>query len=478
LKSNNALTALHVCPVGHNPLVLYPLAGMVTQPVAATFVKSPFMKYLFSFLLTVSFGITAAQTPDTLRQQVLAATSSFLKLVENPKKEVYFFMNDLRETDDMGQPVYTAPYSLPGFTATVRKTYTDRQAGQTHWIWSSRFIEVPKGTRAAELDTLHKKVTGILTVFQNRVKAYTKDKAAYIAVSSNFTGAGQTDYLELRIEFIKAAYNTEQQAYDSLVNLYTPLLYQTQTATECTEKLKKAFHIERIPQEMTSRFFKTTIKSLAANNIDAAYKVLLAAPNDVMDVVRELDENQKAVINKKATQQVEDYYKSQRNSQQGETVATQQKKMEADKQLDKCEQLKKQPNAYKYKKGITVTGTVNFKGYMGILSSIDCVNGKIHVLIPGVIGKTASYIIAVGFADFVRWEKSYRQYHRCTRCGGEGGENRVHTETRVKELPFGYFEGITTTSTRTKTTTFWETCYKCSGTGYALDEDHDYWNRK
>lgn len=454
------------------------------------------MKYriLLVLLLANSIGIAQqnksvttkpkATTPpitDTFANNILASAASFLRVVENPKKNVYYFMADLRETNSDGEAVYSAPFPLPGFTANVRKVSTDRSAGQTEWIWSARFIEAPRGQKTELIKTLMKRADSLLHFFDNRLKVYTIDKAGVLRVNDNLNRTWMpTEYAEITIYFRKASYNTEQQAYDSLVSLYKPLLVQPNLAEECTGKLTNAFKVEGIPNERVKAFYLGYIKEVADKNINAAFKIMVNTPYFIKpeELVAQLSESQKAEIRTIATKVVDDFYNKQRqNANGGETVATQQKKIEAEKQVNKCDKLKNEHDAYKYKKGLTVIGYLNNLSTIGIITNIDCANEKVSISIPSNTYNGTTRAADISFATFRFWNKHTKQYYRCSRCGGEGGENQTKTETKTKELPFGYFDGITTTVTKTKTTTFWVQCYKCFGTGLALEDDKDVWNK-
>ena len=454
------------------------------------------MKYriLLFLLLANSVGIAQqnksivtkskpAATPitDTFANNILASAVSFIRLVENPKKNVFFFMSDLRETNSKGEAVYTAPFPLPGFAATVRKVSTDRSVGQTEWVWSARFIEATRGQKTALITALIKKADSLMKIFNSHVKSYTIDKVGSLGINDNINWTWMpTEFAEITINFTKASYNTEQQAYDSLVNLYKPLLVQPAIAGECTEKLSNAFKVESIPNERVTAFFKGYISEIANKSVNAAFNVMINVPYYIKpeELTTSLTYSQQSEIKSIATKVVDDFYKKQREATNGgETVAVQQKKMETEKQLNKCDKLKDEHDAYKYKKGLTVSGYLNNVFTVGILSAIDCTNEKISITIPGAIGYSQNQVFTVSFATFRFWNKNTDQYYRCSRCGGEGGESRTTTETKTKELPFGYFDGITTTVTKTKTKTSWLQCYKCKGTGLALEEDKDIWNR-
>lgn len=69
----------------------------------------------------------------------------------------------------------------------------------------------------------------------------------------------------------------------------------------------------------------------------------------------------------------------------------------------------------------------------------------------------------------LQWKLSPdKQWQNCETCNGTGMVNNTYTTTRTKDLPWGYFDGVTTTSTRTTTTTKRETCTKCFGKAIVL----------
>ena len=101
------------------------------------------------------------------------------------------------------------------------------------------------------------------------------------------------------------------------------------------------------------------------------------------------------------------------------------------------------------------------------LTAIDCRTKTVTITKPGK-RSAHDFDLTLPFEVYERYQKHDKQFHRCTLCGGEGGERVTTTKTRTKELPFGYFSGIETKSTRTTTNTVWEECYKCDGTGWVL----------
>ena len=116
-------------------------------------------------------------------------------------------------------------------------------------------------------------------------------------------------------------------------------------------------------------------------------------------------------------------------------------------------------------------GTTLFRdGFTGYVKEVDCQNGKITLVKPGqlYLRYDGSEVKQVPLASLSLWIRSDKQYRHCTHCEGMGGEQRTYTTSKTKELPFGYFSGITTTITKTTTEKVWAVCVECSGTGLTL----------
>ena len=445
------------------------------------FDKTLSMKYIMLYILLLSSLTGVAQTAkvklppvtDTFATNLLASARNFIRLAENPKNDISYFTQDLRETTTDGRGLYTSPFPLPGFTANVRKVNVYRDRGYDVWMWSARFADAPRGKQTDAIKSLIKRADTLLHFFDSHKKPGVINAVTGIAVYDNLNRTWMpNEFAEITITFSRPSVITEQQAYDSLVNLYKPLLFQKGFAAECAEKLGGAFELEAISRPKVSAFFTATIGEIANKDMETAYAVMIEAPDFMTpeQLLGSLSSSQRAAVKTLAQKDVAEFYKKYNG---GEIVATEQKK-----QVNPCDKIKDFYNGYLFRKGITVIGFgPDGKPVIRRVSAIDCANEKVSVITPGVKGYTPDIVQQLNFKEFsTSWQKCTEQYYQCSRCGGAGGEQVTKTDTKTKELPFGYFDGITTTVTKTKTSTSWLQCYKCKGTGWALEKDRDLWN--
>lgn len=420
---------------------------------------------------------------DTFAVQVFASVANIIRYAENLKKDVAMVTSDLRKTDKKGVPVYSAPFPMPGYTAEFRRKNVNRSGGYVEWEWAARFFDAPRGKESEKINAIRQRADSLVQLFKSHRKDDGLHVVTYLGV---YTNAGYTweprEYGELVVNFTRPSTATEEQAFDSLTTLYKPLLLKPASAEEATEKLVGAFEIEQISRDKVTAFFKSFLPTVANSSTKAAFHVMIQLPYYIkMEDVKDLfTASQSSEIRTFARKVVDDYYASQNKPSDAELVASQQKKQQSEKELNQCDKIKGFSNAYLYRKGITVLKySGNDMKVRGWVSAIDCAGDKLTIKVPGATspeGRKKDYEIKVPFAEFGGWSKSLEQYYICKRCGGDGGESVTTTKTRVKELPFGYFEGIRTTSTRTTSETHWQTCYTCNGTGYALEADRDPWN--
>lgn len=116
------------------------------------------------------------------------------------------------------------------------------------------------------------------------------------------------------------------------------------------------------------------------------------------------------------------------------------------------------------KNGIDLGVTVTDGQFVGYVSDVDCDKETLTIVNPGsklVYGGSPEKR-TVQMYDFTTWRRHKLQYRTCSRCNGTCGETQTSTTSKTKELPFGYFSGITTTVTKTTTQTYWAHCPKVS----------------
>lgn len=122
------------------------------------------------------------------------------------------------------------------------------------------------------------------------------------------------------------------------------------------------------------------------------------------------------------------------------------------------------------KAGIALGTTVTDGTFVGYVSDVNCKDETITIVNPGdqmLSQRTGKKMLSMN--EFSHWRRHSKQFRTCSRCHGTCGEMQTQTTSKTKELPFGYFSGITTTVTKTKTETFWVRCVQCNGTGLSLE---------
>ncbi|MES2777330.1 MAG: hypothetical protein V4722_24340 [Bacteroidota bacterium] len=125
---------------------------------------------------------------------------------------------------------------------------------------------------------------------------------------------------------------------------------------------------------------------------------------------------------------------------------------------------------YGYERG----NTRNYQGQYVILSEFDCKKDVYKLYRPAQqhwISKEkfeTGYYDAPGAAFRAYSNLPDKHFATCRKCEGDGSEEVTIYTTKTKELPWGYFSGIQTTSTKTTSKTHTQTCKVCDGAGVLL----------
>lgn len=144
---------------------------------------------------------------------------------------------------------------------------------------------------------------------------------------------------------------------------------------------------------------------------------------------------------------------------------------ERQQKVSRDERCKASWNNDKFRKGLTK----QYDGAYVILESYDCAKDEFRFYVPRQPEDWDEKSTKPGWrtADGEQFRyavsSTSKQYHTCTECDGQGKVLRTTTTTRTKELPWGYFSGIETTSTRTTTKEEVKMCLRCGGRGIVLE---------
>lgn len=446
------------------------------------------MKLSLFFSLFIFMGVAHAQkgqvgnnsgASSLFEMNLTASVKNVIRLAEDTRKEGFLFTKELIKVSNEGEPTYAAPFPMPGYNAQITKGRTDRKKGLTYWSWSTNFIEAPKGQKAAEIETLAAKADSIVKGFEQYVATDKLHAVAYMHVSKTVNSTfGDSNYAALVISFTKPVYQSEQQAYDSLVSLYKPLLADPGTAKAATSQFCYAIVHEGFPESRAVSAIREILPGIADQNINAAYAVCMGFPYFVKyDLVKDVISSQQQDKLKSMAQQFIDDWEAEWKRKYGKAdrVVVQQKRLEAARAAKACAGYGAETDIKPDMliKGVTVSGKSGSQTFVGRLTDIDCTKGIVYIVQPGYINMpTSNKTVQVSLSNYrVYWRKHHEQYYSCTRCGGEGGDYVTETESRTKELPFGYFDGIRTTSTRVTTKRYFRYCTKCNGTGQVLRKE-------
>jgi hypothetical protein len=136
-----------------------------------------------------------------------------------------------------------------------------------------------------------------------------------------------------------------------------------------------------------------------------------------------------------------------------------------------AERCKTSWNTEQYRKGLTA----QYDGAFVILESYDCAKDEYRFFVPQQPNDWNAQTAGGGWktagGPSFRYSTiaSKKQYHTCTECDGAGKVLKTTTTTRTKDLPWGYFSGVETRSTRTTTKDEIKTCVRCGGRGVVLE---------
>jgi hypothetical protein len=420
---------------------------------------------------TTGKGIPA-KALDSLSYDILFNTIRMIKVAEDPKKGPDFFMQDLKETNENGQPGYTAPYSVGGFNAIVRKEATNRGSGTTRWVWEADITSLSQGLTPDQLEKLNNRTDSLLKLLK-----YKEGKTVNMveSVHSRYYSFVKQPVVSIILTFYKPVYNSKAAASDSLLAIYKPILLNPAFAREAAKKLWGAYGVEDFTEPEVLPIFQNLVSELAPQKIESVYEIFMAVPagrdhKNFDELMKLLTPSQKEAVGVLAKKVVDDYYEKQRKQFQGDPVVNQvQKKKELSGQSD-CKGIPENVK-FKFRKGLTMQHYDYDKTRIAVVTSFDCSMQKVLLIQYGSMDKTPIINITLTFTEFAKWERCPKQYYRCSHCAGEGGGLVTAYDTKVKELPFGYFSGIETKVSRTTSRTYWEACKYCTGSGWELLPD-------
>jgi len=293
------------------------------------------MKSLFKYLLAVaaifSFNVSIAQkgkvvakqTPvvkkavskqpiDTFSFQITDAIKKVTTVAVNPKKTAMSLASVFIKNGDYEMPIYSSTVAIPGKENTLQKGRVNRLNDTTQWKWNSVIVSSPRGVKVAEIHSLKEKIDSILQKIPELAATDSKNHISMISVYESVNQSWRdNDILELSIWFTKPNNNTEQQAIDSILKMYRPMLSNVYQAREAAKRFPEALLTEDVAKGKVIDIFKQELKATADVNTRAAFEMLMGVPYSIpLDNLKDgLTYNQKQDISGYADELVKGYYK-------------------------------------------------------------------------------------------------------------------------------------------------------------------------
>lgn len=322
------------------------------------------MRYLASFTMFFIAITSFAQNgqpnkiKDSLAFNVLSTVDKVLRIVENPKRQALELAGEPIKTNYNGGAIYQSSIIFPGsVNSRFFQTGTRRYEGITEWQWAAQLLEFPKGQRSAVITALQKKVDSILVSLKTRKRPpdpdgdYEIETAAWI--NSTYY---DKDGISLIIRLKKKLHNTEQQAVDSLLRLYKPLMSDPSLARECAANFRRALDLENIAGDKVKTVYREAFKETADKNIKAAFAMLMEAPgttDELTLMTSQLNSGQQAEIKSMARKNVEDYVAKNNNTQRDPVI---EKKNEIEKVTPPSDPCKREIWELSIKPGYYISG--------------------------------------------------------------------------------------------------------------------------
>jgi hypothetical protein len=285
---------------------------------------------------------------DTFAFNVLTTIDKVLRIAEDPKQHPMQLAGELLKSSHRGGGIYQSTINIPGSVGTeFNQSSTDRDKQTTSWEWTATMIDTPKG-QYRDAAAIKQKLDSLIVNFKNRSKS-----SIYVSGAINDKYYDR-DRVVIYVTIFKGLHNTEQQAIDSVVNLYRPLLSNRATADECSQKFTKALDLEGVKQPRIIEIFTDLFKEIANKNLGAAFDMLVGGPHyiDVQIAKSVLSYSQQEEIKNMASRKVDEFYG--RNYPKPDVVV--EKKKEIEQQQAPTDPCKKQIWELRIKPGWYISG--------------------------------------------------------------------------------------------------------------------------
>lgn len=282
---------------------------------------------------------TKVAIKDTFAFYLLSTVDKVLRIAEDPSKHPMLLAGEHIRTHRTGEGIYQSTIVMPGaVTSELKFVRTFRKEGKSNWQWVVTIADTPKG-KDPRLSALVQKIDTLIRNFDSRVKA----PGAVVSIYTNSyinTSWNKRDQVYLTVGFSRNIYNTEQDALDSIVRLYHPLLSDKRTAKECAEKFAYAITIEGFEHSKANELFTGQVLQIVNKDVAAAFQVMMGAPFfiDVKAIKEKLSPSQQEQVVKMAQQVIGDYDKHMDKLTRKDVVVEKKKEIEKEKPpSDPCE---------------------------------------------------------------------------------------------------------------------------------------------
>jgi len=423
----------------------------------------PVISALFPVMLFVSSNLFGQTNPspipkppqDTFALNILSAVDKVLNVSEDQKQPVSVLLGELLRTDENGRGIYQANITLNGgLESVVFLSSTSRPMSRTWWCWRAIVLEAPKGTATEKILRLRSKTDSILKSFNQRIG---QSNTSLGARTNLHLGDRDADQLYLEIIFERLLHNTEQEAYDSLLRLYKPLLMDKATVKECSDKFADAIYCESLSAHFAQKLYDSFFAELANQDLTSAYIVLIDAPGNVdkVKLIDMLSSIQREQIRTMAQKSVDDYYNKMYNRTEKKIDPIVTRKKEIEKEQPPSDPCKRMIWELRIKPGMYVKGdnktfyVVDFHCNSGFykLAWIDLTKGRKGKLM---------FDSRIPLSTMDKYEVTSGGFRPCSYCNGLG----YHLEYEwVQMLSGSNFYARTNKQTRV-------TCWHCSGNGH------------
>ncbi len=301
------------------------------------------MRYLIIMAaLFVTANLQAQpKVKDSFAIKILNTVDKVLRIAEDPKHYAMELAGEPIRLNRNGAMTYHSSVPFPGNVETeFEQTHTRRDLASTDWQWQVRLLNFPKGQQTALINATKIKVDSILLSFSARKRPPYPD-GTYEVTTYSWTNSNyyDSDALFLIVRLKKKLHNTEQQAIDSLLKLYKPLMTDTRIAHDKAGSFANSFKLEDISEAKTKEAYAGVLKEIANKNLSAAYQLMLNAPSfvDLQAISAQFTEEQRTQIRVLARKDIDAFYGNNNNPSTDPVIEKQKEIKEKQPPADACE---------------------------------------------------------------------------------------------------------------------------------------------